>query len=120
MSEDAGGSGISVKEYAERTLNAARLYYLLRQECGIEDPWHVMVLSICSFEHLHLKDGWEFVLMNRKDIEDVGQLFENANSTQEFQEGLIKLKEQDLNDQLERLEAEYRIGDGGSPRAFEG
>lgn len=109
MSEDVEGRGVSVKEYPERTLNAARLYYLLRQECGIEDPWHIIVLSICSFEHLHLKDGWEFILLNRDDIEDVGRLFEDTKSPQEFKEGLIKLKEQDLMAQLERLEAEDHL-----------
>ena len=100
--EKIGETEISVKEYGERTLNAARLYSLLRQECDLEDPWHVMVLSICSFEGLHLKDGWEFVLTNRKDIEDVGQLFERSNSSQEFRQGLIELKERDLIERLER------------------
>lgn len=87
------GKGTFVKEYGERTLNAARLYHLLRQECGIEDPWHMMVLSICAFEQLHLKDGWEFVLTNRRDIEDVGQLFESSSTPEEFREGLIALKQ---------------------------
>lgn len=102
MSEEPGGSGISVKEYGERTLNAARLHYLLRQETGIEDPWHTIVLAICAFDKLHLKDGWEFVLMNKHDIEDVARLFEQSTSPKEFREGLMKLKEQDLKEQLER------------------
>ena len=46
--------------------------------------------------------GWEFVLTNRKDIEDVGLLFEQSNSAQEFRERLEKLKEQDLRERLER------------------
>lgn len=112
MSQDSEGRGLTVKEYGQRTLNAARLYQLLRQECQIEDPWHIMVLSMCSFEHLHLKDGWQFVLTNRNDIEDVGKLFEESNSPQEFREGLIKLKEQDLSEQLERLEAEDLLRGG--------
>jgi hypothetical protein len=102
MTEESEGSGISIKEYGERTLNAARLYYLLRQETGIEDPWHTIVLATCAFDKLHLKDGWEFVLMNKQDIEDVGRLFEQSNSPEEFREGLIELKEQDLREQLER------------------
>ncbi len=102
MSEDFKGREISVKEYGQRTLNAARLYSLLRQECEIEDPWHIIVLAICSFEQEHPKDGWEFVLANRKDIEDVGRLFERSNSQEEFREGLIELKERDLREQLER------------------
>lgn len=93
-----------VKEYEERTLNVARLYYLLRQECDIEDPWHIMVLAACAFERIHLKDGWEFVLTNRDDIEDVGQLFERSNSSEEFREGLLELKEQDMRKKLERNE----------------
>lgn len=113
MSEDFEGREISVKEYGKRTLDAARLYYLLRQECEIEDPWHIMVLALCSFDQMHLKDGWEFVLTNRRDIEDVGQLFEKSNSPEEFREGLIELKEKDLRERLERLEAEERLeGDG--------
>lgn len=99
------GERLTVKEYEERTLNVARLYSLLRQECGIEDPWHIMVLAACAFERVHLKDGWEFILTNRNDIEDVGQLFERSNSPEEFREGLIELKEQDLRRQLERNEA---------------
>lgn len=102
MSEDSRNGAFPIKEYEERTLNMARLYSLLRQECGMEDPWHAMVLSLCSFERMHLKDGWEFVLTNRKDIEDVGLLFEQANSAQEFREGLLALKEKDLRERLER------------------
>ena len=104
MSDELEGSGITVKEYGERTLNAARLHHLLRQETGIEDPWHTIVLAICAFDKLHLKDGWEFVLMNRRDIEDVGRLFERSNSPEEFREGLLELKEQDLREQLERAD----------------
>jgi len=101
MSEDKSRE-LLVKEFGERTLNAARLHYLLRQETGIEDPWHTIVLAICAFDKLHLKDGWEFILMNKQDIEDVGQLFERSNSPEEFREGLIELKEQDLMEQMER------------------
>ncbi len=108
MSENSGDGSFPVKEYEERTLNMARLFALLRQECGMEDPWHAMVLSLCSFERMHLKDGWEFVLTNRKDIEDVGLLFERSNSPQEFREGLVKLKERDL---MQRLERENLIND---------
>jgi hypothetical protein len=63
-----------------------------------------MVLAICSFEGLHRKDGWEFVMLNRRDIEVVGQLFERCNSPQEFREGLIALKEKDLIECLETEE----------------
>ncbi len=44
MSKDSRNGAFPVKEYEERTLNMARLYSLLRQECGMEDPWHAMVL----------------------------------------------------------------------------
>ena len=56
MFDDFDG-GPSPKEFGKRTLCAGRLYSLLRQECGIEDPWHIMVLAVCSFEELHIKDG---------------------------------------------------------------
>ena len=98
--EGQDGKGTFVKEYEERTLNAARLYYLLRQECGIEDPWHMMVLSICAFDQMHLKDGWEYVLTNRRDIEDVGQLFERSSTPEEFREGLMALKQQGTGERL--------------------
>jgi hypothetical protein len=102
--EELERRGIFVKEYAELTLKAARLYSLLRQECGIEEPWHIMALTTCAFEQMHIKEGWEFVLANKQDIEDVGQLFERSNSPQEFRDGLIELKERDLMEQLERAE----------------
>lgn len=103
MTEDFEKS-LSVKEYGKRTLKAARLYYLLRREGNVQDPWHVMVLAICSFEEMHVRDGWEFALANRQDIEDVAGVFEQANSPQEFREGLIELKERDLRERLERLD----------------
>ena len=96
--ENSGDIGLPVKEFEERTLNAGRLYSLLREEAGIEDPWHIMVLALCSFERMHPKDGWEFMLTNRKDVEDVGRLFERAGSPEEFREGLIALKAQGLRD----------------------
>ena len=104
--EELEGRGIFVKEYGERTLKAARLYSLLRQECGIEEPWHIMALTTCAFEQMHIKEGWEFILANKQDIEDVGQLLERSNSPEEFRDGLIELKERDLMEQLERSEPE--------------
>lgn len=100
--EESVGPEIPVKEFDERTLNAARLYSLLRQECGIEDPWHIMAVSICALEQMHTKDSWEFVLTNKRDIEDVGHVFEQSNTPDEFRAGLIKLKEQDLMERLEK------------------
>jgi len=102
MSEGSEKRDLPVKEYGQRTLKAARLYSLLRQEREEEDPWHIVVLAICSFEQIHLKDGWEFILANRRDIEEVGQLFERSNSPTEFREGLIELKERYLRERLER------------------
>ena len=102
--EEFEGREIPIKEYGERTLKAARLYSLLRQECDIEDPWHIMTLSLCAFEQMHLKEGWEFVLTNQGDIADVGQLFEQSNTPEEFRAGLIELKEQDLMERMERGE----------------
>lgn len=96
--ENSGNGDFFVKEFGERTLNAGRLYSLLREEAGIEDPWHIMVLALCSFERMHPKDGWEFMLTNREDVEDVGRLFERAGSPEEFREGLIDLKTQGSRD----------------------
>lgn len=101
MPEDGSGE-LLVKEFGERTLNAARLHHLLRRETGVDDPWHTIVLATCAFEKLHIKDGWEFVLMNKQDIEDVGRLFERSNSPEEFSEGLMELKERDLMEQIAR------------------
>lgn len=111
--EEFEGREIAVKEFDERTLNAARLYALLRQECGIQDPWHILTVAICAFEQMHTKEGWEFVLTNKRDIEDVGELFEQATSPEEFREGLIELKERDLMERLERLEAEEQLREDG-------
>jgi hypothetical protein len=102
MSEDFENQDLTPKEFGKRTLNAARLYSLLRQESDVKDPWHIMVLAVCSFEQLHIRDGWEFALTNRQDIEDIAGVFERANSPQEFREGIIELKERDLMERLER------------------
>jgi hypothetical protein len=102
MPERFENKDLTPKEFGKRTLNAARLYSLLRQESDVKDPWHVMVLAVCSFEQLHLREGWEFALSNRQDIEDVAGVFERANSPQEFREGIIELKERDLMERLER------------------
>lgn len=104
MPERFENKDLTPKEFGKRTLNAARLYSLLRQESDVKDPWHVMVLAVCSFEQLHIREGWEFALSNRQDIEDVAGVFERANSPQEFREGLIELKEQDLRERIERGE----------------
>ncbi len=106
MSEDFEERELSPKVYGKPTLKAARLYSLLRRQGNVEDPWHVMVLAVCSFEEMHIRDGWEFALANRQDIEDVARVFERATSPQEFREGLIELKERDLRERLERLEGE--------------
>ena len=102
MFDDSKDGVPPVKEYGKRTLDAGRMYSLLRQECGIEDPWHIVVVAVCAFEGMHARDGWEFVLGNRKDIEDIGQLFERSNSPMEFREGLIELKEKDLRERMQR------------------
>jgi hypothetical protein len=102
MSEDFENKDLTPKEFGKRTLNAARLYSLLRRESDVKDPWHIMVLAVCSFEQLHIRDGWEFALSNHQDIEDVAGVFERANSPQEFREGIIELKERDLMERLER------------------
>lgn len=104
MSENPEGRDLPVKEFSEQTLNAARLYSLLRQEIELEDPWHQIVLAHCAFEKKHIKDGWEFVMLNRKDIEEVGQLFEQSETQEDFREGLIELKEKDLMERLDRDE----------------
>lgn len=109
--EESAGPEIPVKEFEERTLNAARLYSLLRQECGIEDPWHIMAVSICALERMHTKEGWEFILTNKRDIEDVGHLFEQSTTPEEFREGLLKLKEEDLLERMEKIEAEQKLKD---------
>lgn len=104
MPEDFENRELIPKEFGKKTLRAARLYSLLRREGNLEDPWHVMVLAVCSFEEMHIRDGWEFALANRQDIEDVAGVFERTNSPQEFREGIMELKERDLAEQLERLE----------------
>src|ERR671932_1479651 len=103
MSEHFEERRLSPKEYGTRILKAARLYSLLRREGNVKDPWHVMVLAVCSFEEMHVGDGWEFARANRQDIEDVAGVFERATSPQEFREGLIELKQRDLMERLERL-----------------
>lgn len=84
---------LAPKEYGERTLKAARMYHLCGEE---EDRWSVVALAVCAFEGLHVKDGWEFVLSNRRDIEDVAGVFSRSESPEDFRAGIIALKEHDL------------------------
>lgn len=93
MSEDSINGDLSPKEYSDRTLKAARMYHLCGEE---EDRWSVVALAVCAFEGLHTKDGWEFVLTNRRDIEEVAGIFGQAGSPEEFRDGLLELKEKDL------------------------
>lgn len=101
MAEDPAGDDLSPKEYSSRTLKAARMYHLCGEE---EDRWSVVALAVCAFEGLHTKDGWEFVLSNRKDIEDVAGVYSQASSPEEFKEGILALKEQDLKRRMGILE----------------
>lgn len=98
--ESDSGEVFSVKEYEERTLNAARLCFMLRQELEVDDPWHLLVLSLCAFERMHAKESWEYVLTHKQDIEDVAAVFENSTSPDEFRAGILKLKERDLQKQM--------------------
>lgn len=93
MSEDYDGQDLAPKEYSERTMKAARMYHLCGEE---EDSWSSVALAVCAFEGLHTKDGWEFVLTNHRDIEDVAELFGKSDSPEEFRNGLLELKEKDL------------------------
>lgn len=97
MSEDSRDGRLSPREYDSRTLKAARMYHLCGEE---EDRWNVVALAVCAFEDLHTKDGWEFVLTNRRDIEDVAGVFGRADSPEEFRDGLLELKEKDLERRL--------------------
>ncbi len=106
MSEGFGDIDLTPKEYGSRTLKAGRMYHLCR-ESGVEEPWNIVVLAICSFEQLHTKDAWEFVLTNRQDIEDIAGVYKQSNSPQEFRERLIELKKREL---LERIELQERLG----------
>ncbi len=90
------------KEFGERTLKAGRMLHMC-QESGTEDPWNTVAMAVCAFEGLHTKDGWEYLLMNRRDIEDIAGLFERSTSPEEFRDGLLELKERDLT---------RRMGDG--------
>lgn len=62
MSEDFENRELRPKEFGKRTLKAAQLCSLLRREGDVKDPWHIMVLSLCSFEEMYIKDGWDCAL----------------------------------------------------------
>lgn len=97
MSEDPVGGMVAPKEYGRLTLKAGRMYQLVRER---EDLWNVVVPAICAFEEMHVKEAWEYVLLNRRDIEDVAGVYERATSPEEFREGLMELKERDLAQRL--------------------
>ncbi len=85
----------SPREFGKRTLKAGRLLHMSR-ESGNEDPWNNIALAVCAFEELHTKDGWEYLLTNRRDIEDVADVYARAESPEQFREELLRLKERDL------------------------
>lgn len=85
----------SPREFGKRTLKAGRLLYMSR-ESGVEDPWNNIALAVCAFEELHTKDGWEYLLTNRRDIEDVAGVYARAETPEQFREELLRLKERDL------------------------
>ena len=79
------------REFTERTLKAGRMLHMCREN-GTEDPWNTVAMAVCAFEGLHPKDGWEYLLMNRNDIEDIAGVYERANNAEEFTEQLLRLK----------------------------
>jgi hypothetical protein len=83
------------REFGERTLKAGRMLFMCH-ESGTEDPWNTVAMAVCAFEGLHTKDGWEYLLMNRRDIEDIANLYEKADTPEAFAEGLLRLKERDV------------------------
>ncbi|MBA2443203.1 MAG: hypothetical protein H0V53_12485, partial [Rubrobacter sp.] len=99
MAEEFGDTELRPREYGSLTLKAGRMYHLCR-ESEIEEPWNIVALAVCSFEQMHTKDGWEFVLSNRVDIENIAWVFENSSSPEEFKERLVELKEQELKHRL--------------------
>lgn len=99
MSEDIENGGLAPKEYSSLTLKAGRIYYLFQQQ-EVEDIWNLVVSAICAFENMHIKEGWEYVLLNRRDIEDIAGVFERSNSPEEFRDGVLKLKERELAKRL--------------------
>ena len=99
MSEDPVHPELSPREYGSRTLRAGRMYQLCLER-EIEDPWNVLVLAICAFEGLHTKEAWEYVLLNRRDVEDIAGVFEKSSTPDEFRERLTELKERELAQRL--------------------
>lgn len=79
------------REFGKRTLKTGRLLHMFR-ESGVEDPWSNVALAVCAFEELHTKDGWEYLLTNRRDIEDIAGVYAKAASPEEFREKLSRLK----------------------------
>ena len=81
----------SPREFEKRTLKAGRLLHMSRVG-GIADPWNNIALAVCAFEELHTKDGWEYLLTNRRDIEDVADVYARAETPEQFREELLRLK----------------------------
>ncbi len=92
MLGDHANRNMKPREFGERTLKAGRMLHMCHEN-GTEDPWNTVAMAVCAFEGLHTKDGWEYLLMNRRDIEDIAGLFERSTSPEEFRDGLLELKE---------------------------
>lgn len=83
------------REFDERTLKAGRMLHMCHEN-GTEDPWNTVAMAVCAFENLHTKDGWEYLLMNRRDIEDIAGLYDRADTPEEFASELLRLKQRDV------------------------
>ena len=83
------------REFGKRTLKTGRLLHMSR-ESGVEDPWSNIALAVCAFEELHTKDGWEYLLTNRRDIEDIADVYAKATTPEEFKEELLRLKQRGI------------------------
>ena len=95
MPGNFGNSRMEPREFGERTLKAGRMLHMC-QENGTEDPWNTVAMAVCAFEGLHTKDGWEYLLMNHRDIEDIAGVFDRSSTPEEFAGELLRLKERDL------------------------
>ncbi len=45
---------------------------------------------------MHTKEAWEYILTNRRDVEDKAGVFESYDTPDEFRRGLMKLEEREL------------------------
>ena len=91
MERNAEGGEPLMQEQKRLLLKAARMYAMC-QKAEVAEPLDVTGLAIAAFEDMPLKQALVFMHSNEQNIEDLAWAFNNANSTEEFEQRVKDIK----------------------------